>query len=318
MDDLEHCFSNCPRLLIFGVESTVGANLALALLDRFAVLGLYEGHPVRLEGCRTASWNPADAAGARRLILEHRPHWILYCGRLCQSSWDMPQEKPGGEDECRTVRRLAGVAAEVGSRLTVLSTDAVFASPRMFHGETDPALNLRPFAQAALQVERAVRDSEALVVRTHAYGWSPAGNKPGFAERVWQCLLAASSCPSSPHCHATPILATDLAELLWLAYRRRLEGLCHIAGAERISQRRFAAELALAFGLTQGTELPREGPLESSDFQETSLDTRRARRGLQRGMPMLREGLERFAQQAVNGFRARLQPAARVPALEAA
>ena len=33
----------------------------------------------------------------------------------------------------------------------------------------------------------------ALVVRTHAYGWSPAGTPPGFAERVWELRANLSS-----------------------------------------------------------------------------------------------------------------------------
>jgi dTDP-4-dehydrorhamnose reductase len=252
------------------------------------------------------------------MILDHRPHWIVHCGPLCASSWDAPAEAPSARDGGRTARRLALLAAEAGSRLTILSTDAVFAGPRMFHAETDPALDQGPGARAALGLEQAVRDSDALVVRTHAFGWSPAGIKSGFAERLWQRVREGASCPASPHCHATPILATDLAELLWLAYRRRLAGLYHIAGAERTSQRRFAAELAAAFGLAQAPSPMLEGPFDSSEARETSLDTRRARRGLQRGMPMLRDGLERFAQQAVNGFRARLQSPSPLPAREAA
>lgn len=318
MEGLRDGFSDCQRMAILGIDSTLGANLALALSDRFAVLGLYGRHAVALEGCWTASWNPADLPAVRRMILDHRPHWIVLCGPFCASSWDSPAESPSADDARRTARRLALLAAEAGSRLTILSTDAVFAGPRMFHAETDPALEPRPCAQAALGVEQAVQDSDALVVRTHAFGWSPAGVKSGFAERLWQGVREGASSPASPHSYATPILATDLAELLWLAYRRRLAGLYHIAGAERTSQRRFATEMAAAFGLAQPPSPSPENPFDSSEVRETSLDTRRARRGLQRGMPMLREGLERFAQQAVNGFRARLQSPARRPAREAA
>ena len=41
-----------------------------------------------------------------------------------------------------------------------------------------------------------------------------------------------------------PAKCTDLAEFLWSASLRRLTGIYHIAGAERTSLHRFAADLA--------------------------------------------------------------------------
>jgi hypothetical protein len=42
------------------------------------------------------------------------------------------------------------------------------------------------------------------------------------------------------------------------------------------------------------------------NVDETSLNTYRARRELESPLPLLREGLARFAEQAANGFRDRL------------
>jgi len=322
MEDFGYRRPVSQRLLVLGVDRVLGANLALALSDRFAVLGLHQDRSVRLDGCQTAPWNRADRAALARLIRRHAPHWIIHGGPLACSSWDAPAQVPESQEEAETVSFLAGVSAEMGSRLTVLSTDAVFAGPRLFHGEDDHAFSRRSFARAARQAEQTVRDSGALLVRTCAYGWGPTGVEPGFAERVWQSLKEGACTALDPHRHATPILATDLAELLWLAYRRGLRGLYHVAGAERTSAYRFGGELAAAFGLRNRVTPAREDPFqprEPDQLQETSLATRRARRELDRPMPMLRDGLDRFAEQAVNGFRARLRlPAQSVVFQEAA
>ena len=297
-------------LLVTGVEGLVGANLALSLADRFEVLGLFESYPVALPGCATLCWTPADSADWIDLIHRERPDWIVHCGPLACGSWDVPESCPDGEQEARTCTLLAEVSQEVGSRLTVISTDAVFAGPRLFHDERAAATSRQPLAQAARQAEGALEATGAMVVRTHPYGWSPAGTPPGFAERVWEALIEGRSTRFDPDRHATPILATCLAELLWLAYRRGLQGRYHVAGAERVSAYRFAVELAAAFGLRSGDTLADEAPLDldhSGHLGETSLSTRRARRELGRPMPMLREGLDRFAEQAADGYRARLQ-----------
>jgi dTDP-4-dehydrorhamnose reductase len=309
MHDFRPGTPDSQKLLVIGVDGLVGANLALALADRCEVMGLFHTQPVRLPGCHTAAWDPADPEPSIARIRRQRPQWIVYGGPLASSGWDVPEPCPDGEGLARICRLLAGACAELGSRLTVVSSDAVFAGPRLFHDEGSTATGRGPFAEAIRQAEKALQGSGSLVVRTHAYGWSPAGTRPGFAERVWQSLIEGRPVPFDPHRHATPILAGHLAEFLWLAYRRGLEGTYHVAGAERASAHRFAAELAAAFGLKSGEPSSAEDSLEGAGgdyLHETSLGTRKARRELG-PMPMLREGLQQFAAQAANGHRARLQ-----------
>lgn len=298
------------RLLVTGVERLAGANLALSLADRFDVLGLYADHPVALSGCTTFSWTPAHSAEWIDRIRRERPDWIVHCGPLACGSWDAPGCCPDGDEEVRTSTLMAEAARQTGSRLTVISTDAVFAGPRLFHDESAAATSEQPLARAARQMERALEASGAMVVRTHPYGWGPAGAPPGFAERVWESLVEGRTIQFDPDRHATPMPATCLAEFLLLAYRRGLRGLYHIAGAERVSAYRFAVELAGAFGLRTGDALADEASLDlggSGHLRETSLSARRAQRELRRPMPMLREGLDLFVEQAADGHRARLQ-----------
>jgi dTDP-4-dehydrorhamnose reductase len=119
-------------------------------------------------------------------------------------------------------------------------------------------------------------------------------------------LTGEADCPVDAVRHATPILASDLAECLYAAYRANLAGMYHVAGAERTSPYRFAAEMASAFGtpgrfvqLTSRTAASRRPYVD-----ETSLNTLAFRRAVEKPLPMLREGLARFAAQAFNGYRA--------------
>jgi dTDP-4-dehydrorhamnose reductase len=311
MLDLRGSGQTPERLVITGVDGVVGANLAAALAERFAVLGLHHSRAAPLDVCPTAHWAPCDRKALTTLLREVRPQWILHCGPLARGSWDLPDEAPDAKDERRACLLLAELAAQFEARLTVLSTDAVFAGPRMFHVESGATTSrLRPFARAALQVERALQKTAALVVRTHAYGWSPVDAEPGFAEQVWQALGEGTRRGFAADRHATPILATDLAGLLHRAYVRGLAGVCHLAGAERASQYRFAVELAMAFGLKGPVVSSEESPAtagRASRLRETSLDSTRVRGELDASLPLLREGLARFAEQARSGFRARLQ-----------
>ncbi len=179
----------------------------------------------------------------------------------------------------------------------------------MFHDESSTPGATSTWAGSVLAMERALAATSALVVRTHAYGWSPVEAHAGFAERAIDAVMSGRNPDMDGRRHATPIPATDLASFLLRAYQLRLEGLHHLAGAERTSPFRFVTQMAATLEL----HLPRErfepafGSLRSSQEdtsqQETSLCSRRARRALEMTMPMLRDGLARFANQRDNGWR---------------
>jgi dTDP-4-dehydrorhamnose reductase len=301
----------CPdrsiRLLVTGVDGPIGCSLADWLSRRIDVVGLYRNHPVTLARCRIARWEDARLDALARLVREARPRWVIHCGPFARGSWDLWDEALTDIAHERAVcRALIDASQQLDARLTVLSTDAVFAGPRLFHDEQSPAMSNHPLARAASAVERTFEGSGALVVRTHVFGWSPREEGPSFAERVWLALTEGAACPIDRHAYATPILAADLAQLLWLAYQRRLYGVCHIAGAERTSASRFGSELASVAGIGPPDRSTR-GPGPTRGPAETSLDTRRARRQLGCPMPMLREGLARFVDQIRDGTRARLR-----------
>jgi len=303
------------KLLVTGVDGVAGSNLALALATRFEVVGLYERHTVSFEGCRTSHCELADEAKLADRIREESPAAIIHCGCWSKGTWDLRPSEPSTAsmpDETRIVARMAESAAAAKSWLAVLSTDAVFSGPRLFH-EEDAATLDSGMASSAIGMERTALARGAMVVRTHPYGWSPVEHECGFAERVWRSLTDNVPCRCVHEHHATPILATDLAAFLARSWEMRLTGLYHIAGAERTSPARFASELAAAFGL-RGVACEPSDPLAGTvgaSRPESSLSTRKVRRELKLPMPLLREGLDRFADQAEKGFRARVRGAPR-------
>lgn len=291
------------RLLITGVDRPLGANLARALADRCDVLGLYRDYAVECDGLQTAYWPGGDPLSLRNHWQQWQPHWTIHCGPLAESSWDRPL-RPAVHDESGLVAALVELTAGSAARLTVVSSDLVFTGPRLFHEETSAPTSTTADAVQARAIEQAFSRTSALVVRTHAYGWSPVPAHAGFAQRAYEALLSGPFSAADGLRHATPLFAGDLAELLWRAFELRLHGLYHLAGAERTSPYRFACELASM--LEQ--PLPQPGCSawlsDASEWhEETSLNSKRARRALEMSTPLLREGLQRFIQCAKSEWR---------------
>jgi dTDP-4-dehydrorhamnose reductase len=181
----------------------------------------------------------------------------------------------------------------------------------MFHPESSHSLCDSRQARCLRDMESAVLEEHAaaLVVRTHVFGWTPACCGLGWIERELSGFENGMPTTHDPFRHATPMLATDFAEVLQHAWREGLAGVYHIAGAERTNPARFAQRLAQEFGLP----LPVTGRPESLVDRpqgfgcgETSLRTTAIRRVLGISLPSLSDGLRRLREQHDNGFRDRL------------
>jgi dTDP-4-dehydrorhamnose reductase len=288
------------RLLVTGIDTVVGVNLAETLCDRFQVLGVshrptFESQCIRIES------HDDDPTALADLVRSWQPRWIIACGTFSLAAWD---ETPvPSTNEIRCVKQLSTAAGELGASLTLISSDAVFAGPRIFHDESAEKCITSSRAKHVLAVEQAAVGAGTLVVRTHAYGWT-SGKDASFAERAFHAIVDCVPLTAGGCRHATPILSSDLAEVLTRAFELRLTGCYHASGAERTSSHRFVSELAAICGQRWTNRDPSTG-VTPGEFEETSLSSKQTRRALKMSMPLLREGLSRFVRQATDGWRDR-------------
>lgn len=302
------------KLLVAGINTVVGANLAAWLANRFEVVGLSWGDPISIAGCETAVCDGESPEGAHHWIASERPQWVVYCGPAANSCWE---EKTASRLRPQTVAvagAWARAAEEFDCELTVVSSDAAFTGPWMFHRENGTCFCGSTPARIIRMIEKEVTDvcSNTLLVRTNVFGWAPTEATAGLVETVLSMLQDGQPLPLDCMRHGTPILATDFADVLERAYQQRLHGLFHLAGGERINPFRFACLLASQFGLSASTLVAMEASAEARrDFAggETSLQTHRIRKVLEMPLPLIREGLSRLHEQDTSGYRDRFNVA---------
>ncbi|MEX0702947.1 MAG: sugar nucleotide-binding protein [Planctomycetales bacterium] len=294
-------------ILIAGLETIAGANLAAHFADRCRVHGISSDDRVGIAGVECSAGAAVDLEAARRRLAVVRPDWLIYCGPAAASAWsgeaalaDLTAARP-------VARSWARAAAERGCRFALISSDAVFSGPWMFHEEDGASFCPSEEADAIRAIEKEAREfcPSALVVRTNAFGWSPDPAGCGWLERT-VAKLEAGDDPGfgGGVAHATPIAAAHLAEIVERACVEELVGTFHVAGAERVSPARFARCLAEAFDLA--------GPCVATGrvvddrpvgygLGETSLQTRKIRKALCVAMPTLAEGLARLREERDGG-----------------
>lgn len=297
-------------VLVIGLDTVAGANIATCLSSRYRVVGLTSATPVSLQGCETHTYQEDDVETAQHWLSLIRPDWVVYCGMAANSSWSVDPTKFSTKDPVLAVRNWVSAAELHSARFTHISSDAIFTGPWMFHEEDCQGLCESPEAELVRAIEREVSlCNNTLIIRTNVFGWTPAAYGAGQIEKLVQSLQDGSFSELDCYRHGTPLLATDLAAIIEHAYQERLTGTFHVAGGERISPLEFVQRLAKTFDLTVPV-LPRATVMNerATGFAngETSLHTRKIRRALSISMPMLDDGLQRLLDQQNNGYLNRL------------
>lgn len=291
-------------LLVAGADTMVGANFAAQLAEQYDVFALCFDEPRALADCESIDCESADPQAVQELLIDLRPQRIVFCGCGANSAWS-DADRPTAGDVQRADHWFQAASA-VNSSVTLISSDAVFTGPWMFHAEKSQSYCPSPEARLLREMEQRAFEicPDGLVLRTNTFGWSG-----GWIESLLQQLQLGQ--PVSLDCvrHASPILVNDLIDLVLRAWNAGLDGLYHVGGAERTNPAAFAQRIAAEFGL----KIPRQQATESltdrsSGFgqSETSLQTRKLRRALNASVPMLNDSLRKLRQLSLNGFRDRL------------
>ena len=295
-------------ILIVGVDSCVGANLAATWADRYRIIGLAKNSKsMRILGCSIEDNSRSDTAAIQHAISQHRPAWIVYTGSAAQSIWDGPRLMVSNGAEANSIRNWADAAALNSCKFAFVSSDAIFTAPWMFHDENSECYCPSNLAKSIRSQEQIVRQSNpaSLIVRTNAFGWSPDASGPHWLERITAALESGQDVSLDSVNYATPIHACELANLVSLAFSAELSGTFHIAGSERINQERFIHSLAKRFELplprTNNTTCLSERPT-GFGRGETSLSTRRISEALEVFLPMISESIEILFEQSRNGY----------------
>ncbi len=281
------------RILVVGANTVAGANVATRFADEHDT---WTTSPV--PGCRQVG-NESDAPLETLAALDVPPDWIVVASTA--GVW-------GGRPAAGSslvARNWAEAAAAAEIDFCLLSTDAVFDGPRLFHTEVG-TLGSSPEARAAQRVEESVLAAcpTALVARASVFGWSPDG-RGGIESQI--SATGRGRVSEGPHC-GTPLHAAALAELLLAAREAGLRGVWHAGGAERIDQRDFLRRLAVAM---ETAWKPWTAATEDAP-RETSLCSTRLAAAIDRSLPMIDEGLRRLVEEDENGTREALLAGASV------
>lgn len=298
-------------LLITGASGFLGTNALLAALDEGRdVVCAFNNTPVAHEGVRAVEADLSTPDAASKLLDCFEPEWVLNCAAM--ANVDACEREPDAAQRVNAElpRALALACREAGTRLVHISTDAVFDGNDGDYRETDVAVPINVYGRSKLAGERAVLDAlpDALIARTNFVGLS-AGGQTGIADWIIGELEAGRRVLGFTDVIVTPLLANDLATILFAMMDARLEGLYHVGGRHAVSKFDFAVMLARELALNDSLVEPasvNDSQLLAPRPCNISLCSARLESALNRKMPTVESSIARLGELRRAGYGERL------------
>lgn len=298
-------------LLVTGASGFLGGTVAAeALASGRPVVGAVHQHTVEQAGLRPVTGDLTASSAAKELVGRLQPEWIVNCAGF--TNVDECERDP---ERARLLnvelpRNLAAACADAGVGLVHISTDSVFDGERGGYAEDDEPAPVNVYARSKLEGERAVQEQlpEALVLRTNFIGIS-SSRTVGLADWITSRLESGERIQGFVDVIFAPLLANELARIIFAAMETRLKGLYHVAAHNTMSKYDFAILLAAALGLDTG--LVERASLAESKLiarrpMNTSLSSMRIEAALRRTMPSVENAISGYATLHSAGYASRL------------
>ena len=238
--------SKMEKLLITGGSGFVGKNLASFFATRCSVVSTHFQHPP----APTAESLHLDVTNAEEVFSVFNrvgPTAVIHAAgnknvRFCE---DHPEE--AHRINALGTQNIARACRQLGAHLTYLSTDLVFEGVRGDYQEDELPHPTSAYGRSKLEGETFAREELADVAICRS------GGIYGKGSPLLGWFLAEIDAGRTVECFVdvfnTPTYAENLAEMIETVIRKRLGGVFHTVGRDRVSRFEFFKAYANSLGL---------------------------------------------------------------------
>ncbi|MGB5985071.1 MAG: NAD(P)-dependent oxidoreductase, partial [Desulfobacterales bacterium] len=242
------------KLLITGASGFLGGHLCREARKGWRVVGLGRRNTLPLSGVTALQGDLTDYATIKHILARSKPAALIHAAAEAQS--ERCQDEPARTHAINVTAAadLAGLCADAGCRLVLVSTDMVFDGRRPPYAESDPPSPICRYGEQKAAAEHAVqtRHPRAVVGRLPLLIGSGREPDPTFLAQVIRRLAAAEPVTLFTDEWRTPVDARSAARGLLQALGSP-ERILHLGGRTRIS--RFDLGLKVARKLGTPTDL---------------------------------------------------------------
>jgi dTDP-4-dehydrorhamnose reductase len=269
------------KLLVTGASGFLGWNLCQEARSHWQVYGTYHTHRVRLPGVNLVKINLQDDRQLRQLFEDIRPDAVIHTAAASKPNYCQTHSEVSHAINVTVSLNIARLCAEYNIPCAFTSTDLVFDGQNPPYTESDHVSPISYYGEQKVEAEQKMLEiypAIAICRMPLMFGLpSPVANS--FLQTFITNLQAGKELNLFIDEIRTPASATTAAQGLLLAIAKRVSGILHLGGKERISRYDFG--LLLADFLQVSSSLIKPGKqqdvvMAAPRSPDTSLDSSKA------------------------------------------
>lgn len=241
------------KLYITGIAGLLGNNIVKKLVNRCDITGV-DILDLTIPNITYEKFSLYERERLKEHIVQVAPDVVIHTAAAVNV--DECEENPEWAYRLNeeVTKDIADICDELGIKLVYISSDAVFdGENEKLYTETDEVNPLNVYAKTKLGGEKYVLENEKnLVFRTNIYGQN-IQDKKSFGEWIVSSLEEGKTLNMFEDIDFSPILVSDLAEIIYKALEADLRGLYHVCATGCISKYEFGVKLKEIFDLHTGT-----------------------------------------------------------------
>ena len=285
------------KIYITGIAGLLGYSIYHCLKDKEKVDG-FDIVETEDRGMSYHHISLFDTEAVEQELIRGKADVLIHTAALVNV--DECEEHPEDAEKLNVwvTAQLAQICQRHHIKMVYISTDAVFdGEEERLYTEEDPTNPVNVYGRTKLEGEEFVlRYPDNLVFRTNLYGIN-IQKKQSFGEWIYQSLKEDQVLHMFTDIDFSPILAEELAELIYKACQKKLCGLYHACGTGCMAKYSFAVKLKEIFGLKTGRVEPSVSgdiALKARRSKHMGMSNQKLRRELQIEIRTPEEGIQRF------------------------
>ena len=269
------------KLLVTGASGFLGWNLCQQAYANWEVYGTYFSHEIKIPRVTLSKADLKDYAALNELFNNIKPDAVIHTAAASKPNYCQTHRQEAYAINVDAAVNIARLCGERHIPCAFTSTDLVFDGKNPFYKETDPVCPINYYGeQKAIAEQKMSQIYPAIALcRMPLMFGAPSPVSPSFLHGMLSNLQADKEVNLFTDEFRTPASARAASGGLLLAIEKRVRGVLHLGGKERISRYDFGLLVADILQLSSNLIKPgKQADVEmvAPRSPDTSLDSSKA------------------------------------------